>query len=144
MALHVRLQLVYFTDPNTSSQTLVTYTNLSTDPGLGTTKIYYQDKNGNQIVHKRREQVFNNNGSIRGVVVTNQDITFRKQAEQNLIQISKKLEIRVVERTAELSKMNAELQLAEEKYRTVADHTYGWEYWTDQNENFIYCVVKFD
>jgi len=92
-----------------------------------------------KIILSSTVPLYNNNGSIRGAIVTNNDITFRKQAEQNLIEISKKLEKRVLERTAELSKMNAGLQDAEEKYRTVADHTYGWEYWTDQNGNFIYC-----
>ncbi len=92
-----------------------------------------------KIILNSAVPIFYSDGSIRGAIVTNQDITFRKQAELALIQISKKLESRVIERTAELSKMNAELQLAEEKYRTVADFTFGWEYWTDRNGKFIYC-----
>ncbi len=31
-----------------------------------------------------------------------------------------------------------ELKLAEEKFRTIADYTYDWEYWIDTNRNFIY------
>jgi PAS domain S-box-containing protein len=81
----------------------------------------------------------NSDGGIRGAIVTNQDITSRKETEKELIQITKGLENRVSDRTAELSKMNLRLQLAEEKYRTVADYTHGWEYWTDRSGNFIYC-----
>jgi PAS domain S-box-containing protein len=92
-----------------------------------------------KIILNSAVPIFNSDNSIRGAIVTNKDITFRKHAEQALIEISKKLEARVIERTTELSKINTELQLAKEKYRTVADHTYGWEYWTDNNGNFIYC-----
>ncbi len=31
------------------------------------------------------------------------------------------------------------LRQSEERYRTVADFTYGWEYWVDSNGNFLYC-----
>ena len=31
------------------------------------------------------------------------------------------------------------LKVQEEKFRIVADHTYGWEYWLDPNGTFIYC-----
>ena len=51
--------------------------------------------------------------------MTNKDITLRKEAEKSLIQISKKLETKVIKRTAELVKMNSIVQDAEEKYRTV-------------------------
>jgi PAS domain S-box len=42
------------------------------------------------------------------------DITERKKAEKNL-------------------------QASELKYRIIADNIYNWEYWTDQDNNFIYC-----
>ncbi len=32
-----------------------------------------------------------------------------------------------------------DLKVQEEKFRIVADHTYGWEYWLDPNGTFIYC-----
>jgi PAS domain S-box-containing protein len=32
-----------------------------------------------------------------------------------------------------------DLKVQEEKFRIVADHTYGWEYWLDPNGAFIYC-----
>ena len=78
-------------------------------------------------------------GHIRGAIVTNQDITERKKTERSILQLNEELENRVRDRTSELLKVNAHLQQAESKYRTVADHTYGWEYWTDQNGNFLYC-----
>lgn len=31
------------------------------------------------------------------------------------------------------------LRQSEERYRTVADFTYGWEYWVDSDGNFLYC-----
>jgi PAS domain S-box-containing protein len=78
-------------------------------------------------------------GSIRGAIVTNQDITARKKTEEALNQLNQKLENRVNERTEDLVKANTFLKQAEEKYRTVADHTYGWEFWTDRNGDFLYC-----
>jgi PAS domain S-box-containing protein len=32
-----------------------------------------------------------------------------------------------------------ELRESEERYRTVADFTYDWEYWVDPEGNFLYC-----
>jgi two-component system cell cycle sensor histidine kinase/response regulator CckA len=38
------------------------------------------------------------------------------------------------------SKMAGQAQRkSEERYRTVADFTYGWEYWVDAEGNFLYC-----
>jgi PAS domain S-box-containing protein len=47
-------------------------------------------------------------------------------------QINESLEQRVVERTREL-------QESEEKFRTVADYTYGWEVWEDPDGFCRYC-----
>jgi len=66
------------------------------------------------------------------------DITERKLAEQNLKQLNEKLEDRVKERTSELQNSYISLKLAEEKFRTVADFTYGWEYWIDDDGNILY------
>ena len=34
--------------------------------------------------------------------------------------------------------MEEELTKSEQKFRTVSDHTYNWEYWIDPKGNFIY------
>lgn len=63
------------------------------------------------------------------------------------------LEVQVKERTLELQVTNdllkkeielvkqhqQSLKVAEEKYRTVADHTHSWEFWLDKDDHFIYC-----
>lgn len=84
--------------------------------------------------------------------------TIRLRAAHQLAQdaLSKaygELEVQVKERTLELQITNnllkkeielvkqhqQSLKVAEEKYRTVADHTHGWEFWIDKNDHFIYC-----
>ena len=76
-----------------------------------------------------------------------------KLAEKALSKSHDKLEVLVKERTSELQVTNELLKneinkvkqkkqsliLAEEKYRTVADHTHGWEFWLDKDDHFIYC-----
>ncbi len=66
------------------------------------------------------------------------DITNRKKAEQELIQHTEILEERVTERTLELLKSNEAYQKAEEKFRTVADFAYNWEYWINDEGYFNY------
>jgi len=66
------------------------------------------------------------------------DISKRKQAEENLIKLNESLEDIVKERTSELLKLNSSLKMAEEKFRTVADFTYGWEYWISENGELLY------
>ena len=92
-----------------------------------------------KIILNSAMPLFNSDGSIRGAIVTNHDITARKWAEGELTKLNQELEHRVNDRTNELVKANAFLQQAEEKYRTVADHTHGWEYWTERNGDFVYC-----
>ena len=86
-------------------------------------------------------------------VGTAQDITERKQTEQALQQAHDQLEIRVRERTAELLRTNEQLRReievrhqterelteTELRYRTVADFTYGWEYWETPECTLRYC-----
>lgn len=47
-------------------------------------------------------------------------------------QINESLEQRVEERTRELRE-------SEEKFRTVADYTYGWELWENPEGSYLYC-----
>lgn len=72
---------------------------------------------------------------ITGVVL---NITERKKTDEALKQLNEALEDRVVERTAELLKSNTALRQTEEKYRTVADFTYDWEYWINAQGGYNY------
>lgn len=92
-----------------------------------------------KIILNSAMPLFNSDGSVRGAIATNHDITARKKTEEALNQLNQELENRVNERTDDLVKANTFLKQAEEKYRTVADHTYGWEFWTNQNGDFLYC-----
>ncbi|MFZ4521322.1 MAG: PAS domain-containing sensor histidine kinase [Bacteroidales bacterium] len=84
------------------------------------------------------EPQLNSDGTVEQVVCTFIDITARKHAEEVIKQLNSGLEDRIRERTWELITANAALESSEEKYRTVADFTYNWEYWTDPEGNFIY------
>jgi len=71
-------------------------------------------------------------------VVFLHDITQRKLAEEEFVQLYNELENRVKERTEELLASNVALQLSEEKFRTVADFTYDWEYWINADGSLQY------
>ena len=91
-------------------------------------------------------------GEIIGAVETLQDITARKQEEEALINAREELEKRVEQRTAELTLTNInlrkeiavrrrvekELRFSENKFRTVADFTYDWEYWINPEGCIVY------
>jgi PAS domain S-box-containing protein len=68
-------------------------------------------------VRERAELEFDKEGSLRGGFGTTQDITVRKRMEGALREARDELELRVLERTAELAKINEELQteIAERK-----------------------------
>lgn len=72
------------------------------------------------------------------IIGTIQDITPRKIAETQLLDLYAELEDRVQQRTAELMATNQALHAAEQKYRTVADFTYDWEYWISPEGEYIY------
>ena len=73
-------------------------------------------------------------------------------AEQALWKSKQNLELKVMERTAELERANLRLKdeveerlraetalrASEMKYRIVAENTYGWEFWLDVQGRFIY------
>lgn len=69
---------------------------------------------------------------------THTDITQRKTAEEELSKLNDELEMRVAKRTAELEKLNAELKVTEQKFRTVSDFTYDWEYWRGTDGKIIF------
>ena len=93
-------------------------------------------------------------GNITGAIETLQDITAGKQMEEAFLKVQEELEIRVEERTADLTKTNedlkkeivnrrrveSELQLSESKFRTVANFTYDWEYWISPEGHFNYIT----
>ncbi len=69
----------------------------------------------------------------------------RQQAEAEVRRLNEDLEQRIAVRTAELSARtaqvegaNRELRASEEKYRTVADFTYDWEYWLAPTGQYVY------
>jgi len=80
------------------------------------------------------------------------DVTECEQSKKALFEAYNKLEERVQERTAALVKANQELhrqiderqkaelalRLSEEKFRTIADFTYNWEYWLNPAGESIY------
>jgi PAS domain S-box-containing protein len=76
-------------------------------------------------------------GAVVGRTVIS-DINEGKEAETRIYRLNAELEARVRERTAELEAANRELRASEEKYRTVADFTYAWEYWLGPEGNYLY------
>jgi two-component system, sensor histidine kinase and response regulator len=63
--------------------------------------------------YERADAIKDNEGNILGVIVVITDITERKQAEEAL-------------------------KLSENKFKTVADYTFDWEYWLSNNNIFMY------
>ncbi len=80
----------------------------------------------------------NKYGEVTSILSLVQDITLRKKAENDLKKLNEELENRVAQRTNELLKSNAEIKLAEEKYRTIADYNYDWETWLGTDGKYIY------
>lgn len=77
-------------------------------------------------------------GGLQHVICSFIDITKLKEAEDSLNHWLGELESIVNERTNELVISNAELRVAREKYRTVADYTNDWETWIGADGNYIY------
>jgi PAS domain S-box-containing protein len=65
-------------------------------------------------------------------------ITERKEAELTLSRLNEELEERVASRTKQLEALNAEIKLVEQKFRTVADFSYTWEYWKGNDGKIIF------
>lgn len=66
------------------------------------------------------------------------NITKRKKIEEELNHLNEELEDRVSRRTEELVKLNESLRQTEEKFRTVIDYTYDWEYWKSPEDTILY------
>jgi len=91
-------------------------------------------------------------GNPKGMWAFVRDITKRKEIEEALRRSRDELEIRVQERTVELSLANEQLRQemeerqkaeqalrkSETKYRIVADNTYDWEWWLSPENKFFY------
>ena len=101
-------------------------------------KIIRQNDGMERWVQGHGKFVFNDQEIHTGLIGTIQDITKRKQAEEELRLLNEELDERVKNRTAELSQINTALQLAEEKYRTIADYTFDWESWIAPDGRFLY------
>ncbi len=96
--------------------------------------------------------VFDDQGKVIGTTGIARDITLRRKEEDRVKDIRAELELRVKVRTAELTSLNEELcreikerskieealRFSEEKFRTVAEFTYDWEYWQDTDNRMIY------
>jgi len=66
------------------------------------------------------------------------NIDDRKKTEIELSNLNDKLEARVQIRTAELEKLNAELLQSEQKFKTISDFTYDWEYWKSPKNRILF------
>ncbi len=96
--------------------------------------------------------IFDDQGKVIGTTGIARDITLRKKEDENIKDIRAELELRVKVRTAELTSLNEDLRkeikerskieealrLSEEKFRTVAEFTYDWEYWQGTDNRIIY------
>ena len=82
--------------------------------------------------------LIDDNGDVYGICGVGLDITRQKKMEKALKDAHLNLERRVKERTAQLSETVDKLRETEFRYRTVADFTYDWEYWTNMNGTLRY------
>jgi len=80
----------------------------------------------------------NSAGEVVGVEGIVEDITERRQAEEALKNIHAELEKRVAERTAQLTETLDQLRETEWRYRTAADFTHSWEYWSNLDGSLQY------
>ena len=81
----------------------------------------WEGAEGKMFLDWRLSPVFGPDGQVELVLGISRDITALKQME--------------AQREAALVALRA----SETKYRIVADNTYDWEYWRDEQNRFIYC-----
>lgn len=70
--------------------------------------------------------IIDSEGKVIGSLSSGEDITASRQAEEALQKANQKLQREIEEH----KQTDERLKQAERKYRTVADFTYDWEYWT--------------
>jgi PAS domain S-box-containing protein len=83
------------------------------------------------IAHGLATTIKDEKGTVIGYQSAVLDVTEQREAEKELKRHRDHLEQMVAERTADLKK-------SEEKFRTLADFTYEWEYWIGPDRSFIY------
>jgi PAS domain S-box-containing protein len=83
------------------------------------------------IAHGQATTVKDEKGTVIGYQSAVMDVTGQREAEEEIKKLNESLERRVRERTSDLKR-------SEEKFRTVSDFTYDWEYWIGPDRNIIY------
>ena len=81
----------------------------------------WEREEGKIFLDWRLSPVFGSDGQVELVLGISRDITALKQVE------------------AQREEALVALRASETKYRIVADNTYDWEYWLDEQNRFIYC-----
>ncbi|MBW4681612.1 MAG: PAS domain S-box protein [Microcoleus vaginatus WJT46-NPBG5] len=95
-------------------------------------------------------------GNVVGIIGTYEDVTFIKQAEEALQKVNQALELRVQERTAELSETNEQLRReiaeklqveealrkSEDRFRNLIETTSDWVWEIDENAVYTYASPK--
>ena len=77
-------------------------------------------KQGIRFLHTKKIPLFDSRGKPRYLLGISEDITTRKNAEEALHKTYEQLEVRVDERTAELSRINKALRESEKRYRVLS------------------------
>ena len=97
----------------------------------------HKKKNGDIIFVEITGSTINYNGKLAIHYLIN-DVTERRKLEDTLVTLYQELENRVDQRTLELLKSIRSIKLTEQKFRTVVDFTYNWEYWKSQDNVILY------
>jgi PAS domain S-box-containing protein len=88
--------------------------------------------------------IYDEKGGTLGYVGINTDITARRRTEAFIKRLNEDLEQKVIERTAQLQQAIETLRESEERYRTVADFTFDWEFWLSPEQKYLYVSPSFE